>query len=231
METAMLIHTDKAAGRMRNRPLKDYTGQRFGRLTAMSLVARDTKWCAHLWSFKCDCGAEKAISIKSVTSGNTASCGCSASESLKARNTTHGLSRGQPSEYRSWKDMRSRCLNGNNTSYADYGGRGISICSRWASFAVFFADMGARPNNNTLDRVDVNGGYSPENCRWAAADVQANNKRTNRTLTISGETRTLAQWCQHFNIEPSKVRYRLNNGWGVKDAFSACDFRAAQITD
>ena len=131
------LKTEKMPGRQRNRPLKDYSGQRFGRLVAVRLVERDCRWNAHKWMFRCDCGNEKIISIKSVRAGHTASCGCLFSERLVQRNSTHGLSKANQREYRSWKDMRSRCNNSNNTSYQDYGGRGISICERWSGSRCF----------------------------------------------------------------------------------------------
>lgn len=144
---------------------------------------------------------------------------------LSARNTTRGLSRVHPREYRTWKDLRSRCLNPNDTDYAGYGGRGIRVCDRWDDFALFYADMGDRPNGMTIDRKDVNDDYAPDNCRWATAKEQANNKRSNHRIEFQGETRTLQQWCNEFGLEPSKVRYRLRVGMPVSQAFSLEDLR------
>lgn len=225
METAMPIHTDKQPGRQRNRPLKDYAGQRFGRLFAMWLVERDPKWNDHLWAFRCACGKSVDLRIKQVRSGHTSSCGCLATEALVERNTTHGLSRAHPREYRSWKDMRARCNNPNDSDFADYGGRGIRVCDRWGDFAAFFADMGARPEGHTLDRIDVDGGYEPGNCRWADAGQQANNKRSNVVYEMDGRTQTLQQWCREFGTESSKVRYRLNRGMAFADALKLGDLR------
>jgi len=219
------LETKKLPGRQRNRPLKDYAGERFGRLVAVRLVERDAKQNNHVWLFKCDCGKDKSARIKTVRGGHTASCGCLFSESLAARNTKHGLSRAALREYRSWKDMRARCNNPNDSDYANYGGRGISVCERWDDFAAFYADLGARPTDHTLDRVDPNGNYEPQNCRWANAGVQANNKRSNRRITIGSETKTLQEWCCHFGVGHSKVRYRLAQGWPIERAFSSEDFR------
>lgn len=144
---------------------------------------------------------------------------------LAARNTTHGLSRVYPRTYRSWKDMRARCNNPHDADYAGYGGRGIAVCERWSDFAVFFADMGDRPAGRTLDRVDVDGPYSPENCRWADHSTQANNKRSNRLIEMGGVVKTLQQWCHQFGLEHSKVRYRLSRGMSPDVAFSARDLR------
>lgn len=219
------VYTETPEGRVRNRPIKDCTGMRFGRLVALSLVQRDPKWQGHRWLFRCDCGAEKVASIKTVTSGHTSSCGCLATQVLVSRNATHGLSRDHRREYRSWKDMRARCANTNDSDYADYGGRGIRVCERWNDFAAFLADMGSRPAGKTLDRIDVNGGYEPGNCRWASAGVQANNKRSNLRLSIDGVSRTLQEWSDMHGVGRSTVRWRLRQGWPLDRVFSKEDHR------
>lgn len=213
----------------KQRALKDWTGVKIGRLTAVEMVQRDDKWRDHRWRFSCECGGEKVVGIKQVTSGHTSSCGCLFSEVMRKRNTTHGLSQ-HKGAYRSWKDMRSRCLNPNDSDYADYGGRGIAFDPRWNSFETFFADMGDRPADMSLDRIDVNGNYCPDNCRWADAMTQANNKRSNRLIEHNGEAKTLSQWCRHFGLEHSKVAYRLAQGMSFEAAFSAGDFRIAKST-
>jgi hypothetical protein len=227
----MPLKFDKLPGRQRNYPLKDYAGIRFGRLTGVSLVERDvTKENNHLWLFRCDCGTEKALRIKAVRSGGAQSCGCLFSEMLRERNTTHGLSRQYPREYVAWKCMRARCRNPTDSDYADYGGRGIKIVPRWNSFALFMADMGPCPEGLTLDRLDVNQGYSPGNCRWATAIEQANNKRNNHRLVIDGDERTLQEWARHFGMDHSKVQYRLRQGWPLTEVFSKEDFRLHERT-
>lgn len=204
--------------------LKDQTGRKFGRLTAVELVSVDEKWGDHKWRFICDCGNEKVAGIKQVRSGHTSSCGCLFSEMMDERNRTHGLSH-HKATYRSWKDMRARCTNPHDSDYAGYGGRGISVCARWDDFAAFFEDMGARPTGMTLDRINVHGDYSPSNCRWATDETQANNKRSNRFIEFNGETKTLAQWCRVFSLDHSKVRYRLSRGWPLAKAFGQEDYR------
>lgn len=226
----MPIYTDKPATRLRNRPLKDYAGETFGRLIAVSLVEREDKWNDHKWLFKCQCGNEKVAGIKQVRSGHTSSCGCLASEVVVKRNTSHGLSKNSAT-YRSWKDMRARCNSPSNSDFKDYGGRGVSICDRWNDFGAFFADMGERPTGTTLDRIEVNGNYEPSNCRWATASQQANNKRSNHVIEYRGQKRTLLQWCGEFGIDHSKARYRLKMGWALDDVFSAGDFRIAKNTN
>lgn len=144
---------------------------------------------------------------------------------LIARNTTHGLCRVHPKTYRSWKDARSRCRNPNDSDYARYGGRGIIFSPRWDDFAVFFADMGARPIGLTLERMNRDGHYETGNCKWADKFEQANNRSNNHPQTIGGITKTLQQWCAEYRTEPSKVRYRLRIGRSPLDALTLEDMR------
>lgn len=226
-----MIKTDKVEGRTRNRSLKDYAGARFGRLTAVALVRRDTsKENNHEWQFLCDCGQQKLAAIRNVRSGRTRSCGCLFREEMANRNETHGLSKSNPAEYRSWKDMRGRCNNPRNTDFADYGGRGIAATPAWDDFSAFLADMGKRPAGHTLDRIDVNKGYEPQNCRWADATQQANNKRSSRVMELDGRSQTLQQWCREYGADHSKVRYRLSTGLTLRDALQPGDLRSREQT-
>lgn len=201
----------------KQRTLKDYSGRKFARLTALYPSAIPGKW---VW--QCECGSSVVRSVKSVRDGKTKSCGCIKREQLSARNTKHGLSRTEAKTYRSWKDMRSRCYNTNSGDYPNYGGRGVAVCDQWGEFSVFFEDMGRRPEGMTIDRIDVDLDYEPSNCRWADAEVQANNKRDSVKLTISGETKTLSQWCRVFGVERSKAAYRHKMGL---DPFANVDYR------
>ena len=123
--------------------------------------------------------------------------------------------------------MRSRCLTKTNTEFHNYGGRGIGICARWSDFAVFLADMGARPVGLTLERVDVNGNYEPGNCRWATRLEQMCNQRRNRMLTMNGQTKPLKIWCRQYGIDRTKVDYRLSVGMPLIEALTAGDLRRA----
>lgn len=205
------LNTPKLEGKQRNRPLKDYTGMVFGRLTALSLHERFEKKSPK-WLFACECGNQHIACVKTVASGNTRSCGCLARETLIARNTTHGLAKKHPKTYRTWKDMRSRCNNPNNKDFANYGGRGITVCNAWDDFAVFMADMGARPEGLTIERIDVNGNYEPSNCKWADGDEQANNKQTTVRITHNGETKSLTQWAKQLGKAHGTLTYRMANG-------------------
>lgn len=122
-------------------------------------------------------------------------------------------------EYKAWENMLSRCRNPKMTEYANYGGRGIVVCSRWHQFVAFLADMGTRPSSDySLDRIDVNGHYEPGNCRWATRQQQANNTRTNRIVTFNGCLYTLAQLSRLTGVAQYSLTRRLNAGLTVEQA-------------
>lgn len=125
-------------------------------------------------------------------------------------------------EYKAWSAMRHRCLNHNNKSYHNYGGRGIAVCERWLdNFDAFIEDMGKRPSRrHQLDRIDNDGNYEPDNCRWATPSQQMNNVRYNDRITIEGQTKTAAQWCRHFGINRSTFGSRRERGWSDIDALT-----------
>jgi len=112
--------------------------------------------------------------------------------------------------------MKQRCLNKSKHKYPQYGGRGITICERWLSFANFYGDMGRKPENRTLDRIDVNGNYEPTNCRWATVEQQMNNTTKSRRITCNGETKTLQQWANFVGSKRETIAYRLNAGWPIE---------------
>lgn len=115
-------------------------------------------------------------------------------------------------EYSSWQAMKTRCYNKNHLHYGDYGGRGIKVCERWkSSFPNFIQDMGPKPDGYSLDRIDTNGDYCPENCRWVSWQKQQNNKRNNRKLTFSGETHTITEWADIIGIKRSAIYMRARN--------------------
>lgn len=196
------------------RHLVDISGKRFGRLVAQHRVGNETD--GSRWLFLCDCGDTKVIRSKDVRRGATSSCGCISSENTTARNTKHGHARrGQCSpELITWVGMISRCEHRNNTAYANYGGRGIAVCDRWReSFANFLEDMGKRPAGMSIDRIDNDAGYSPENCRWATATEQARNKRTTLMLEHNGQTLPLATWAERSGINYGVLARRISLGW------------------
>lgn len=124
------------------------------------------------------------------------------------------IERNYKAEYQCWQDMRRRCLNPKRRDYARYGGRGIKVCDRWASFATFLADMGPRPSpKHSLDRIDNLGHYEPGNCKWATAAEQTRNRRSNLHVTIDGVTKVAADWEKEYNLPRCTIRDRLRSGW------------------
>jgi hypothetical protein len=191
-------------------------GKRFGRLTALQRVPRGTSK-KMVWACLCDCGKSVLVVTESLVSGGTKSCGCLHIERIRERCTTHGKS--ATKEYRTWWKMISRCVDRNNADYNDYGGRGIVVCQRWReSFEAFIEDMGLPPPGTSIDRIDNDGPYSPENCRWATAKEQANNKRNNLFFACSGETLSLAQWAEKTGQSLEGLYQRIYRGWNIQDA-------------
>lgn len=126
---------------------------------------------------------------------------------------------GVTSTYRTWQGMLNRCRNRKKRQYQDYGGRGISVCERWASFEMFLSDMGERPSpKHTLDRIDNDGNYEPGNCRWATYSEQARNSRRTRWLTVGDETMVLTDWAKRSGICDVTIYKRLQRGWSAERA-------------
>ena len=170
-------------------------GQRFGRLTALESVGKDGRG-EYIWRCLCDCGTYTDVQAGHLRSGHTQSCGCLNREATGIRNTTHGLSaRGNRHPlYDAWQGMIQRCVNPNQKAFKNYGGRGISVCERWRrSFADFLTDMGERPDGKTLERIDNDGPYSPDNCAWKTPKEQIRNRRTNPHIP-NGHPLAIEEW-------------------------------------
>lgn len=200
----------------------DLVGQQFARLTVLSRAGSQNKKTT--WLCRCVCGNEVVVKSDNLKTGNTKSCGCQKRDStiatMQATKRTHG--RSQTTEYRIWVHIKQRCYNEKNAAYSDYGGRGITVCDRWKdSFEAFYADMGPRPDPEmSIDRRDVNGNYTPENCRWATQVEQCSNRRNNHLIEHNGETKTLTQWAREAGLHPTTIRLRLRNGWTMDQAMT-----------
>lgn len=168
--------------------------------------------------FSCSCGATKAISISNVERGAVKSCGCYFKE--KPNRLTHGGTGTRL--YNIWKSIRERCKTPSCSSFKNYGGRGISIYEEWSSFATFkeWALSHGYSEGLTIDRIDVNGNYEPDNCRWATYKAQANNKRNNRYIEYKGQVKTLTEWAEKYNIKAATLWARLNRGTDIEKALT-----------
>ncbi len=196
---------------------EDLTGKKFGRLTVIKRVEND-KYNHILYLCKCDCGKEKIIKGVSLKNGNTKSCGCLQKEKAKlTKNVIHGKSHDRI--YIIYWGMKKRCYNKKEKNYYLYGGRGITICEEWLnSFENFYnwAINNGYKEGLTIDRINVNGNYEPNNCRWSDLFVQANNTRRNKYILFKGELRTLAEWCRILKINYNTAKSRLRYSWDIE---------------
>lgn len=210
---------------------KVLAGQVFGKLTVL-----ERKWCEksqrNLWYCSCQCGNYISVLTSSLLSGRTKSCGCQRKETTAMRSKAHGLSNSRT--YRIWNAMKERCSCPSNGQFKDYGGRGITVCDEWMnSFQAFvdWAYANGYADNLTIDRIDNNGNYCPDNCRWITSKEQNLNKRTNRMITYNDKTQTLKQWSEETGIGMSTLHFRLNNGWSVELALTTQPKLGRKIID
>lgn len=199
--------------------LKDLTGQRFGRLT---VICRKGSKNGHVaWLCKCECGKTKVIRSCDLVNGKSTSCGCYHNEMVAQITKSHGQSNSRL--YTIHNLMLQRCFQPKATHYKHYGGRGISVCDEWKySFESFYkwAMANGYSDELSIDRIDVNGNYCPENCRWATRKEQANNKSSNRFITYNGQTHTVSEWAEITGISREAIRGRLKRGWTIEKALS-----------
>lgn len=190
---------------------KDLSGQKFNKLTVIERgpnIRGNNRWRT-TWHCICDCGNK--TTVKTCNIKRTKSCGC-----LNGGKIIHGFSR--TSENMIWNTMNQRTRNKNNKNYYRYGGRGITVCERWSKFENFLKDMGPRPKGLSLDRIDNNKGYSPENCRWATSSEQARNTRRNNRITIDGVTKLVTDWFKESPVCIATYYHRKKRGFSDREA-------------
>ena len=184
---------------------KDLTGKRFGRLTVLEEVGKNNQGGV-TWLCQCDCkseGSKIVVCGGDLSRGNTKSCGCYKREKVKRDNIKHGQASRKNStpEYRAWAHMMERCYNPKEAGYHNYGGRGIKVCERWHDFENFYEDMGKKPEGLTLERINTNGNYEPENCKWATWEEQRQNQRARGYFW----NRSIKKWCAQIRVNHKKI--------------------------
>ena len=194
---------------------KDLTGEKFGRLTVLGLSEKKSGRKSY-WVCECQCGNKKLVRSDSLKRGQVQSCGCLKKEQnrINLDRTTHGdTPTGEHKRlWEIWQGMKQRTSNLNNKSYARYGGRGISVCKEWRESYTNFRDWAFNngySDNLTIERIDVNGDYCPENCRWADAKMQGQNKRNNIVVEINGESHILSEWCRILGVKRGTIKTRI----------------------
>lgn len=200
----------------------DLTGEKFGRLVVIKRIGKD-KSGNIIWLCRCDCKTEKIIRGASLKNKTTRSCGCLNKEKIIERQTKHGhWTSGKASKsYNAWSHIKQRCTNISDPSYHRYGGRHISICKRWLKFENFLDDMGEPPTrDHSIDRIDNNGNYCKDNCRWATSEQQARNRRNNKLITCNGKTQLLIEWAKETRISHTVILWRIKRGWSIDRAIT-----------
>ena len=201
--------------------IEDLKKEKYGRLRILE-EAPKVGYVRYMVT-ECDCGTVKTLQLARLRSGRTASCGCLLRESTSRRFTTHGKS--ASTDYQAWYSMKGRCHNENNWQFKDYGGRGITVCPEWQSFESYIRSVtdaiGARPPGMSLDRIDNDGGYSPDNVQWSTPKEQARNRRDNFMITYDDKTQTLQDWADELGMLRATIYARIvKYGWSTARALT-----------
>lgn len=198
--------------------LENLTGQRFGRLIVIKQGKSTWKSNRTSWDCACNCGNKINVASKNLKNGRTQSCGCLMRDSARERgrkSIKHGMEGTKP--YKLWGCIKARCYNPNNPSYRNYGARGISMCEEWRNdFKMFYDWVIANGYGDGLqiDRIDKNGNYEPNNCRFITCKENQRNRRDNILITIGDETKTVSAWAEESGINYHTMLHRVKCGWG-----------------
>lgn len=195
--------------------IKNLSGQKFGRLTVLYELHNHHKQGAW-WLCVCECGNLKELKGTALRGGDYKSCGCFIRELASNRFKKHGKSNTRL--FNIWQAMKERCYKNHNKAYPNYGGRGIAVCSEWRDDFQAFYDwsmVNGYKEGLTIDRIDNNGNYEPNNCRWVDYKTQSRNRRSLKYYTINGVTHCLSEWCEIYNINYKCVWKRLKRGWNI----------------
>lgn len=199
--------------------VKDLKNKKFGNLLVIEFAGYSSSKRTQ-WLCLCDCGETKIALSHTLVRGVATHCGCLTSEKISAKVSIHGKS--ETPEFFTWLNIKQRCYNANHPAYIHYGERGIAVCERWLlSFEDFLQDMGQKPSpQHSIDRINNDGPYAKENCRWATREMQGQNKRNNILLTFNGKTQTLAAWSRETGKTWTMLYKRQRNGWSVEDTLT-----------
>lgn len=211
------------SARKPNRALQDLTGQVFHRLTVVEYAGRSTDGRI-LWRCNCECGAKGVVAVaKRLKNGQVKSCGCLMRETRGASSVTHGRSR--TAEHRIWCGIITRCTNTGRNESRNYVSRGIGICERWRkSFTAFLEDMGPRPSpKHSVERIDNDREYCPDNCKWATRDVQSRNTRRTKLITHDGVTLCMKDWAKRIGMRYGTLYHYLTHGKTLQEVIAAYD--------
>lgn len=203
--------------------VQDLTGQTFGRLSVIERA--ENRGGRRYWLCSCECGKQKEVEAQNLKSGRVLSCGCLRDSNMSRigkTNQTHGQSVRETPEYRAWRHIVQRCCNPLHKQFKGYGGRGITVCDEWKNnFQSFFNYIGKRPSSkHSVDRINNNLGYEPNNVRWATTAEQNSNRRDNHVVEIDGVRYTLAEAIRLNGLRSNVVRQRLALGWTHERALS-----------
>jgi len=229
ISSSLMKNKVKSCGCLRKEK-EDHSGKQFGRWTVLKFSHRASDGHTQYWLAKCSCGTQKPVKIQSMKKGTSKSCGCYAIESVRRRKPrlTHGLSR--TSFESRYYCLRRRCTNKKDKSYKRYGGRGIKC--EWKTFEEFKNDMyesyteytkkyaSTKRKDVQIDRIDNDGNYCKENCRWATAKEQARNRRSNKYFTVKNQTMLVQDWAEQIGIHRATIYKRFKLGWSIEKALT-----------